>query len=360
LFPLLRWILTSNRAHLAGLKPSEQIAALNSTHHQYLLLSSAPAKERRFQEEKKKWTDKEHLYEEKLNEMAYQISELKHEHSQAVNVHLAYKSHVEAKFKSREAQDAIWQVKLDGQKSQSQVEKVNLEGMLKQAQAQLDLANRRYQKAEQDVASLRDQLAQAQAQSQHFSHDPYGLQSPGFNASMGLSTPKTFMGFGAGVGASSLAGVPGMKPTTPSYASGLGGASAYTSDFAASQPSVATPSRASFAPKTPVGLTNGLNGSLMNGSSTPPGLSVSVDSSSPRHSIQPEIVHDTILPPSASPARQHFSPVASPHLNAPGDRISYSDNNDHAEFAALNGTPMTNGNGLSDSPSSPMPAAGSS
>lgn len=53
-FPLLRWILTSNRAHLSKLKPSETISAMNSTRHQYLLLSTPPAKERKFQEEKKR------------------------------------------------------------------------------------------------------------------------------------------------------------------------------------------------------------------------------------------------------------------------------------------------------------------
>jgi poly [ADP-ribose] polymerase 6/8 len=53
-YPLLRWILTSTRAHLERLKPGESIQALNSTKHQYLLLSSPPAKERKFQEEKKK------------------------------------------------------------------------------------------------------------------------------------------------------------------------------------------------------------------------------------------------------------------------------------------------------------------
>ena len=52
-YPLLRWILTSNRAHLAKLKTNEHISSM-STKHQYLLLSSPPAKERKFQEEKKK------------------------------------------------------------------------------------------------------------------------------------------------------------------------------------------------------------------------------------------------------------------------------------------------------------------
>lgn len=52
-YALLRWILTSNLAHIAKLKPTEQISAMGTV-HQYLLLSAAPAKERKFQLEKKK------------------------------------------------------------------------------------------------------------------------------------------------------------------------------------------------------------------------------------------------------------------------------------------------------------------
>jgi len=52
-YPLLRWILTSSRAHLARLKPHERIQEMG-TEHQYLLLSSTPSRERKFQEEKKK------------------------------------------------------------------------------------------------------------------------------------------------------------------------------------------------------------------------------------------------------------------------------------------------------------------
>jgi hypothetical protein len=51
-FPLLRWILTSNRTHLAKLKPEEQITQI-PTAHQYLMLSATPARERIFQQRKK-------------------------------------------------------------------------------------------------------------------------------------------------------------------------------------------------------------------------------------------------------------------------------------------------------------------
>lgn len=50
-FPLLRWILTSNRTHLAKLKPEETISSV-PTSHQYLMLSATPARERIFQQRK--------------------------------------------------------------------------------------------------------------------------------------------------------------------------------------------------------------------------------------------------------------------------------------------------------------------
>ena len=53
-FPLLRWILTSNRTHLAKLKPDEQISQV-PTPHQYLMLSATPARERVFQQRKKEY-----------------------------------------------------------------------------------------------------------------------------------------------------------------------------------------------------------------------------------------------------------------------------------------------------------------
>lgn len=50
-FPLLRWILTSNRTHLAKLKPEETLSSV-PTPHQYLMLSATPARERIFQQRK--------------------------------------------------------------------------------------------------------------------------------------------------------------------------------------------------------------------------------------------------------------------------------------------------------------------
>jgi hypothetical protein len=53
LFPLLRWIITSNRAHLARLKDHEKITSVG-TNLQFMFLSSPPEKEKKFQQLKKK------------------------------------------------------------------------------------------------------------------------------------------------------------------------------------------------------------------------------------------------------------------------------------------------------------------
>eukprot|EP01080_Neovahlkampfia_damariscottae_P006918 gene6918-11081_t len=53
-YPLLRWILTSNRCHLKPLTKKEKIIEMN-TEHQYLLLSSTPEKEKKFQKLKEKY-----------------------------------------------------------------------------------------------------------------------------------------------------------------------------------------------------------------------------------------------------------------------------------------------------------------
>jgi len=51
-FPLLRWVITSNRAHLAKLEKDEMLQEAN-TEYQYMFLSSPPEKEAKFQELKK-------------------------------------------------------------------------------------------------------------------------------------------------------------------------------------------------------------------------------------------------------------------------------------------------------------------
>jgi len=52
LFPLLRWIITSNRAYLVRLDPKERITEMG-TEYQYMFLSSPPEKESKFQKLKK-------------------------------------------------------------------------------------------------------------------------------------------------------------------------------------------------------------------------------------------------------------------------------------------------------------------
>jgi len=52
-YPLLRWLVASNRCHLKKLTKNEQITEMN-TEHQYLLLSGTPEKEKKFQDLKKK------------------------------------------------------------------------------------------------------------------------------------------------------------------------------------------------------------------------------------------------------------------------------------------------------------------
>jgi len=52
-FPLLRWIITSNRAHLAKLEEKDRVKEM-VTEHQYMFLSSPPEKESLFQQLRKK------------------------------------------------------------------------------------------------------------------------------------------------------------------------------------------------------------------------------------------------------------------------------------------------------------------
>jgi poly [ADP-ribose] polymerase 6/8 len=54
MYPLLRWIMASNRSHLKKLEKHEQISEMQ-TEHQYLMMSSPPEKEKRFQELKRKY-----------------------------------------------------------------------------------------------------------------------------------------------------------------------------------------------------------------------------------------------------------------------------------------------------------------
>jgi len=54
-FPLLRWLIASNRCHLKKLTQKESIGDMN-TDHQYLMLSGTPEKEKKFAEMKKQYS----------------------------------------------------------------------------------------------------------------------------------------------------------------------------------------------------------------------------------------------------------------------------------------------------------------
>eukprot|EP01006_Ploeotia_vitrea_P023148 TRINITY_DN55592_c0_g1_i1.p1 TRINITY_DN55592_c0_g1~~TRINITY_DN55592_c0_g1_i1.p1 ORF type:complete len:747 (-),score=123.88 TRINITY_DN55592_c0_g1_i1:118-2169(-) len=56
-YPLLQWIVTSNRSHLVKLKDETQLKTM-STHHQYLLVTEPPEKQKRFSELKAKYGSK--------------------------------------------------------------------------------------------------------------------------------------------------------------------------------------------------------------------------------------------------------------------------------------------------------------
>jgi poly [ADP-ribose] polymerase 6/8 len=52
-YPLLQWIITSNRSHIVQLPPGKGVESMN-TKHQYLLMSAPPEKEELFRDLKKK------------------------------------------------------------------------------------------------------------------------------------------------------------------------------------------------------------------------------------------------------------------------------------------------------------------
>ena len=52
LYPLISWLVMSNRSHIVKIPAKHQLSFMH-TPHQFLLLSSAPSKEKIFQEAKK-------------------------------------------------------------------------------------------------------------------------------------------------------------------------------------------------------------------------------------------------------------------------------------------------------------------
>lgn len=53
-YPILKWIITSNRAHIVPLEPRHSFPNLN-TDCQFVMLTSSPEREKAFQEEKKRY-----------------------------------------------------------------------------------------------------------------------------------------------------------------------------------------------------------------------------------------------------------------------------------------------------------------
>jgi len=87
----------------------EQAKAQNEAHKyklQYLELSQKDIKN-----ERKRWQDKEKEFERTLVTLAGELRELRSEHTQAVEVHEAFRAHTEAKEAARQAEASNWEIK---------------------------------------------------------------------------------------------------------------------------------------------------------------------------------------------------------------------------------------------------------
>lgn len=73
---------------------------------QYLELS-----QKELQKERKRWQDKEREYEKSLVSLTAELRELKLEHQQAVDLHEAFRAHVEAKESARQMETSNWEIK---------------------------------------------------------------------------------------------------------------------------------------------------------------------------------------------------------------------------------------------------------
>jgi len=73
---------------------------------QYLELS-----QKELQKERKRWQDKEREYEKSLVALTAELRELKLEHQQAVDLHEAFRAHVEAKESARQMETSNWDIK---------------------------------------------------------------------------------------------------------------------------------------------------------------------------------------------------------------------------------------------------------
>jgi chromosome segregation ATPase len=114
---------------------------------QYLELS-----QKELQKERKKWQEKEREYEKAVISITTELRELKLEHQQAVDLHEAYKAHVEAKESARTQESGTWDIKKQAMAAEHQLG-------IRQSETS---KNGRIAQLEREVAKLKIELEDAQ------------------------------------------------------------------------------------------------------------------------------------------------------------------------------------------------------
>lgn len=114
---------------------------------QYLELS-----QKELQSERKKWQEKEREYEKAVVSITTELRELKLEHQQAVDLHEAFKAHVEAKESARTQESSNWDIKKQAMAAEHQLG-------LRQSET---TKNGRIAQLEREVAKLKIELEDAQ------------------------------------------------------------------------------------------------------------------------------------------------------------------------------------------------------
>jgi len=114
---------------------------------QYLELS-----QKELQSERKKWQEKEREYEKAVVSITTELRELKLEHQQAVDLHEAFKAHVEAKESARTQESSNWDIKKQAMAAEHQL------GLRQSETAK----NGKIAQLEREVAKLKIELEDAQ------------------------------------------------------------------------------------------------------------------------------------------------------------------------------------------------------
>jgi len=114
---------------------------------QYLELS-----QQELQKERKRWQDKEREYEKSLVALTAELRQLKMEHQHAVELHEAFRAHVDAKESARSLETSNWEIKKQALVAESQF-------ALKQSDTS---KNSRIAQLEREVAKLKGELEDAQ------------------------------------------------------------------------------------------------------------------------------------------------------------------------------------------------------